>query len=68
MKLRLDENLGRQAEELLRWHGHDVQTFAWGSLNVVKTLAGALMQEEIKGKPWTVQRGRVRVYQEPDSD
>jgi hypothetical protein len=35
MKLKLDENLGRQAEELLRRQGHDVQTVAaeklWGS-------------------------------------
>jgi predicted nuclease of predicted toxin-antitoxin system len=35
MKLKLDENLDRQAEELLRRQGHDVQTAAaeklWGS-------------------------------------
>ncbi len=123
MKLKLDENLGRQAEELLRRQGHDVQTVAaeklWGSedahliqicrsegrclvtldmefgnpllfqpsayegiavlrlprkpspgdlFNVVKTLAGALTQEAIRGKLWIIQRGKVRVYQEPESD
>jgi predicted nuclease of predicted toxin-antitoxin system len=123
MKVKLDENLGHQAEELLRKNGHDVQTVAsqelWGSedtpliqtcrsegrclvtldlefanplvfrpseyegiavlrlprkpspddlLDVIKTLAGALTREEIKGKLWTVQSGRVRVYQEPDTD
>jgi predicted nuclease of predicted toxin-antitoxin system len=35
MKLKLDENLGRHAEELLRRLGHDVQTVSaeklWGS-------------------------------------
>ena len=32
--------------------------------NLVRTLADAVEKEEIAGKPWIVEIGRVRVYQE----
>ncbi|PSR16233.1 hypothetical protein C8255_18885 [filamentous cyanobacterium CCP3] len=33
-------------------------------LDALRTLAGGLEREDITGKLWTVQRGRIRVYQE----
>lgn len=33
-------------------------------LDALQTLVGGLEREDITGKLWTVQRGRIRVYQE----
>jgi hypothetical protein len=33
-------------------------------LDALRTLAGGLECEDITGKLWTVQRGRIRIYQE----
>jgi Domain of unknown function (DUF5615) len=33
-------------------------------LEVAETLAAALAQQEVEGKLWIAQRGRIRVYQE----
>jgi len=123
MKLKLDENLGRQVWELLRGHGHDVQTvpderlsavadedliqacrterrclvtldLEFGNpllftpteyagiavlrlprkrspgdlLETVETLISALSREDPAGKLWIVQKGRIRVYQDPRTD
>jgi hypothetical protein len=123
MKLKLDENLGRQVAEVLRGRGHDVQTvpsehlsgaadedliqacrteqrclvtldLEFGNpllftpaeyagivvvrlprkpspgdvLGTVETLIGALWRENPVGKLWIVQRGRIRVYQDPSTD
>ena len=123
MKLKLDENLGRQVAELLRRHAHDVQTvleenlaavadedliqacrterrclvtldLEFGNpilfrpteyagcavlrpprkrspgdlLETVETLMGALSREDPVGKLWIVQRGRIRVHQDPRTD
>jgi predicted nuclease of predicted toxin-antitoxin system len=123
MKLKLDENLGRQVWELLRDHGHDVQTvpderlsaiadedliqacrterrclvtldLEFGNpllftpteyagiavlrlprkrspddlLETVETLISALSREDPAGKLWIVQKGRIRVYQDPRTD
>ncbi|HMD84660.1 MAG TPA: DUF5615 family PIN-like protein [Terriglobia bacterium] len=120
MRLKLDENLGRLAAELLRGGGHDVETVpaenlcsapdrelldkcraearclitldldfgnplvfrptAYAGIVVlrlppkpihddlvacVRTLNTALAANEIAGKLWIVQRGRIRVYQDP---
>jgi hypothetical protein len=120
MKLKLDENLGRQVVELLRARAHDVQTapeeglsaavdedliqacraerrclvtldLEFGNpllsepteyagiavlrlprkpsprdlLETVETLISALSRENPVGKLWIVQRGRIRVYQDP---
>jgi predicted nuclease of predicted toxin-antitoxin system len=37
-------------------------------LNLVQTLAEALKHEEIVGRLWIVERGRIRIYQEKPSD
>jgi hypothetical protein len=34
-------------------------------LDAIKTLIGGLEREEIVGKLWIVQKGRIRVHQEP---
>jgi len=123
MKLKLDENLGRQAAELLRGRGHDVQTVPdehlgaaseevliqacrterrclvtldldFGNpllfppteyagiavlrpprkpspsdlLETVETLMSALARESPVGRLWIVQRGRIRMYQDPRTD
>jgi predicted nuclease of predicted toxin-antitoxin system len=123
MKLKLDENLGQRASDLLRSHGHDVSTVSGQGLcsasertlievcrtelrcivtldldfgnpllfkpseyegivvlrlppkpshddliDEVTTLVGALAKEEVKGKLWVIQRGRIRVYQEEGTD
>lgn len=33
-------------------------------LDALRTLVGGLEREDITGKLWTIQRGRIRVYQE----
>ena len=123
MKLKLDENLGRQVAELIRNRGHDVQTVpdqhlcttsdedliqlrrsegrclvsldqGFGNplifapleyagiavlrlprkpspgdlLDTVETLIGALSREDPTGRLWIVQKGRIRVYQDPRAD
>jgi hypothetical protein len=123
MRLKLDENLGRRAAELLRGRGHDVQTVPdeqlgaaadevviracraerrclvtldldFGNpllfapteyagiavlrlprkpspsdlLETVETLVGALAREDPGGRLWIVQKGRIRVYQDPRTD
>jgi len=123
MKLKLDENLGRQVAELIRTRGHDVRTVPeedlcaaadkdliqscraqrrclvsldldFGNpllfapreyagiailrlprkpspddlLETVKTLVTALLREDPAGKHWTVQKGRIRVYQDPGTE
>ncbi len=35
--------------------------------NAVRTLIGGLARENISGKLWIIQRGKVRVYQQEDS-
>jgi predicted nuclease of predicted toxin-antitoxin system len=37
-------------------------------LAVVRTLAEALEREELGGKLWSVEAGRIRVYQSPESE
>jgi hypothetical protein len=32
-------------------------------LDTIRTLIGGLSQKEIRGKLWTIQRGRIREYQ-----
>jgi predicted nuclease of predicted toxin-antitoxin system len=123
MRLKLDENLGRQVVQLLRRRGHDVQTLPeehlcaaadevviqtcrterrclvtldldFGNpllfaprdyagivvlrlsrkpspvdlLETVETLISALSREDPGGKLWIVQKGRIRVYQDPRAD
>jgi hypothetical protein len=123
MKVKLDENLGRQVAELLRSRGHEVQTvpeeglgaavdedliqacrterrclvtldLEFGNpllftpteyagiavlrlprkrspgdlLETVETLMSALSREDPAGKLWIVQKGRIRVYQDPRAD
>jgi hypothetical protein len=123
MKLKLDENLGRRVEALLRRRSHDVQTVPdqrpcsatdedlikacrregrclvtldldYGNpllfppkeyagitvlrlprepspvdlLETVETLIGALLREDPAGKLWIVQKGRIRVYQDPGAE
>ena len=36
--------------------------------DAVRTLAEGLLRDSITGKLWIVQRGRVRVYQQPDAE
>jgi len=40
------------------------QTISYRSFTLVRTLAEAVSKEEISGKLWIVEIGRVRVYQE----
>lgn len=123
MKLKLDENLGRLAAEILRSGGHDVETVPAENLRsasdrvliercltesrclvtldlefgnpllfrpaaytgivvlrlppkptrdhlitCVRTLNAALATDEVTGKLWMVQRGRVRKYQDPNAE
>lgn len=123
MKLKLDENLGRLAAEILRRGSHDVETVpsenlrsapdrvvierclaesrclvtlnldfgnpllfppaAYAGIVVlrpppkpthddlitcVRTLRAALSTDEVTGKLWMVQRGRVRKYQDPHAE
>ena len=35
-------------------------------IDAVQTLIGGLARQEIAGKLWTVQRGRIREYQEEE--
>lgn len=78
MRLKLDENLGRQAVELFRAAGHEVATVldqgmasspddALTDLKAAaETLCGALEDLDVEGRLWVVQAGRVRIYQPPD--
>jgi predicted nuclease of predicted toxin-antitoxin system len=123
MRLKLDENLGRLAAEILRSSGHDVETVprqdlcsasdrvliekclgesrclitldldfgnpltfrptAYAGIVVlrlpskptredlvacVRTLNAALAADQVAGRLWIVQRGRVRKYQDPDAE
>jgi hypothetical protein len=37
-------------------------------LKAVRTLAAGLGRENLDGKLWIIEAGRIRVYQEQDSD
>ena len=123
MKLKLDENLGRRGEDILKAAGHDAATVAGEKLQgsfdrdliercraedrclvtldldfanplvflpskyrgiavprlparpslvdlvtLIETLADALRGEPLTGKLWIVEAGRIRIYQEEESD